>query len=271
MGMLDGQVAIVTGAAVGLGNQYARALAAEGANVAVCDIRSEIEQLAPELEAAGVKALAFVADVSRPADVRLVVDGTIAAWGRIDVLISNAGIWRGTAPTDDLDKSLDDYDAVIGTNLKGVYMFGRAVIPHMIAGGGGNIINIASDHIHTHPGRPTGGGPGMDLYDASKWAINGYTIAWAKALKQHNIRVNAFCMGATDSYMLRSFHNFQAPPEMVATWMTAQEVCDLAIQLIRDGPDGRTGENIPAWVGFEVELAPQPRAKQSWLVAQEAK
>ena len=100
--------------------------------------------------------LAFDADVSKPADVRRVVDGTLAAFGRIDVLISNAGIWRGSTATDGLDASLKTYDEVVGTNLKGVYMFGRAVIPHMIASGrGGNIINISSagaDNIHGHYG-----------------------------------------------------------------------------------------------------------------------
>ena len=153
------------------------------------------------------------------------------------------------------------FRSLLGTNLKGVYMFGRAVIPHMINRGGGNIINIASDHIHTHPGRPTGGGSSLDLYDASKWGINGLTIAWAKALKEHNIRVNAFCMGATDSYMLRSFMDFKVPPEVAATWMKPEEVCDLAIQLLREGPEGRTGENIPAWLGFELELSTQPWPK----------
>lgn len=266
MGFLSGQVGIVTGAAVGLGNQYARALAEEGCNVAICDIRPEVHDLGRELQGLGVEALAFDADVSSAPDVRRVIDATVAKWGRIDVLISNAGIWRGSMPADDLDKSLEDYDQLIGTNLKGVYLFGRAVIPHMIASGrGGNIINIASDHIHTHPGRATGGGIVMDLYDASKWAINGLTVPWSKALKEHGIRVNAFCMGATDSFMLRSFHQFKATPEVVANWMTAREVCDLAVQLIGEGPTGRSGENIPAWLGFEVELATQPAARPTWL------
>lgn len=267
MGFLDGQTGIVTGAAVGLGRDYALALAKEGCNVAICDIRPEVMDVRKELEALGVKALAWTADVAVPADVRTVVDGTVAAWGRVDVLISNAGIWRGSTATDDLDKSLATYDEVIGTNLKGVYMFGRAVIPHMIAGGrSGNIINISSDHVHTHPGRPTGGGPGMDLYDASKWGVIGFTAAWARALKEHNIRVNSMCMGATDSYMLRSFNNFKAPPEVVATWMSPTEVCDLAIQIIREGPGGRTGQNIGTWVGHEIVLQPVPPAKPTHII-----
>jgi len=261
MGYLDGKLAIVTGAAVGLGRQYAAALAQEGANLVLCDVRPEIEQVARDLRQFDVQVTGHVADVSVPEDVRRVVDDAVAAHGRIDVLINNAGIWRGSTANDDLDKSLEDYDKVIGTNFKGPFMFARAVIPHMIAGGGGHIINIATDHVHTHPGRPTAGGGAMDLYDVSKWGVLGLTLTWARALKPHNIRVNSFSMGATDSYMLRSFRNFAPTEEEVAAWMRPENVCDLAIQMIKEGPDGRTGENIGVWVGFEIELKPVPRAK----------
>ena len=137
------------------------------------------------LEEAGGEAQAFVADVGVAEDVRRVVDGHVERFGGVDVLVSNAGVWRASTATDDLDKTLDDYDFVVNTNLKGVYLFGRAVIPHMIAGGGGNIVHIASDHVCTcgtpslrphedtpncpftgQGPRPTGGGPDMDLYDA---------------------------------------------------------------------------------------------------------
>jgi NAD(P)-dependent dehydrogenase (short-subunit alcohol dehydrogenase family) len=116
----------------------------------------------------------------------------------------------------------------VRTNLKGEYLFGRAVIPILIEqGSGGDIINIATDHMVTcgtphdlcphldtcpwsqpnpefaGPPRPTGGGDVMDLYDASKWGLNGLLYAWADALRAHEIRVNAICMGATDSHMLR--------------------------------------------------------------------
>ena len=71
--------------------------------------------------------------------------------------------------------------------------------------------------------RPTGGGDAMDLYDASKWALNGLLYGWAKALREHRIRVNALCMGATDSYMLRSFHDFNPSDEEVSQWMRAED------------------------------------------------
>ncbi len=258
---LPGQSAIVTGAALGLGNAFARALAGEGANVTICDVREEVHDLVPALEAAGVEAQAFTADVGLAADVRRVVDGHVERFGGVDVLVSNAGVWRASAATDDLDKTLDDYEFLINTNLKGVYLFGRAVIPHMIAGGGGNIVHIASDHIAPgrgqgpHP-RATGGGPDMDLYDASKWGINGFTIPWSKALKEHNVRVNGLCMGATDSHMVRTFHEQNPGSGILDNAMRAEDVAELMIELIAEGPEGRTGNNITIAVGHPIELPP---------------
>ena len=268
MGMLNGKVAIVTGAAVGIGNAIARALHAEGARLSVCDVREEVNVLAGELG-----ALATIADVAQPEDVRRVVVSTLQRFGRIDVLVNNAGVWAGSLPTDDLEKTQRDYDYLVGVNLKGSFLFGRAVIPHLIAQGGGDIINVCTDHVQTcgspfelthddAPGcpfkdiapRPTGGGPGMDLYDASKWGQLGLTFAWAQALAKHQIRVNALCMGATDSYMLRGFHNHAPPPEEVARWMKASDIARLVLDLMRDG---RTGDYIGAAVGHPIVLPPR--------------
>jgi len=275
---LKGRIALVTGAAVGLGNAYARALAREGVNVAVCDVRPEIEALVADLRAIGVKAAGWHADVSQAVDVRRVVDATIAEFGRIDILVNNAGIWAGSVADDDLDKSLADYEKLVGTNLKGEYLFGRAVIAHMLKSGhGGEIINISTDHVHTcgtpyhvcpklpscpwrDAPRPTAGGTIMDLYDASKWGIHGFTFSWAKALRPHGIRVNAICMGATDSNMLRGFHNFNPSPEEVATWMRAEDSAQVVIDLLKEGVQGRTGENMNLCVGrpprLEAPLVP---------------
>jgi NAD(P)-dependent dehydrogenase (short-subunit alcohol dehydrogenase family) len=272
---LKGKNAIVTGAAVGLGNAYAKALAREGVNVAVCDLREEVESLPQELQQShGVRAVGWRADVSVADDVRRVVDGAIAEFGQIDILVSNAGVWGGSVADDDLDKSLADYDKVVGTNLKGVFLFGRAVIPHMLEHGkGGDIINVSTDHVHTcgtpfhvcpklpscpwrDAPRPTSGGTIMDLYDAGKWGIHGLTFAWCKALRPHGIRVNAMCMGATDSNMLRGFHNFNPPPEEVATWMKAEDSAQVVIDLLKEGPQGRTGQNMNFCVGRPVRLEP---------------
>jgi NAD(P)-dependent dehydrogenase (short-subunit alcohol dehydrogenase family) len=271
---LKGRNALVTGAAVGLGNAYARALAREGVNVAVCDVRAEIDGLPAELRKAGVRSAGWRGDVSEPADVRRIVDAAIAELGGIDILVSNAGVWSGSVADDPLDKTLADYDKLVGTNLKGVYLFGRAVIPHMLARGtGGEIVNISTDHVHTcgtpyhvcpkldtcpwkDAPRPTSGGTIMDLYDAGKWGIHGLTFSWAKALAPHGIRVNAVCMGATDSNMLRGFHNFNPSPEEVATWMNADASAQVVIDLLKEGPRGRTGENMNLCVGRPTRLEP---------------
>jgi 3-oxoacyl-[acyl-carrier protein] reductase len=272
MGLLDGKVALVTGAAVGLGNAFARALAAEGAALAVCDVRPELSELADELT---VPVFAEHADVSRPGDVIRFVNATLERFGGIDVLVNNAGTWAASLPDDPIDKSLLDYEQLVGTNLRGLFLFGRAVMPGMIERGSGEIINISTDHVQTcgtpfelghedapgcpwanEPPRTTGGEEAMDIYDASKWGINGLTLAWSQALVEHGIRVNALCMGATDSHMIRSFFNFQPTPEDVAGWMKAEDIAQLMIDLLREGPGGRTGENIGIAVGHPVVLPP---------------
>ncbi len=288
-GLLQGKSAIVTGAALGLGNAFARALAGEGANVTVCDVRGEVHNLVLELQAAsGARAQAFVADVGVPEDVRRVVDGHTQRFGGLDVLVNNAGIWQASTATDDLDKTLADYEALITTNLKSVYLFGRAAIPHLIEGGGGNIVNISSDHVCTcgtpnprpcspevtpncvwagQGPRPTGGGPDMDLYDASKWGINGFTIPWSKALREHGVRVNGLCMGATDSHMVRTFHEQNPGSGILDNAMRAEDLAALLIELVQEGPQGRTGENINIAVGHPIELPP---AGQSPYIYREA-
>jgi 3-oxoacyl-[acyl-carrier protein] reductase len=264
MGTLSGQIAIVTGAATGLGRNYALALAKAGCHVSLADVRSEVAAVALECRKLGVAGSAYLADVSLDHEVRRVVDGTLRDFGRIDILINNAGVAAKSLPTDSLHKSLADYGKVIGTNLKGEFMFGRAVLPLMLAQKSGHIINIACDHVHTPPGRPTGAEGGtMDLYDAAYWGVLALTLTWAKVGKEHNVRVNSFCIGGVRSGMLRDF--FGAPRNPPSGIQPAA-VCDLAIELIAEGPGGRTGENIGVWPGFELELQPirKTQERSSW-------
>lgn len=281
MDHLLGKNAIVTGAAVGLGQAYAEALAQAGVNLALCDVREEVHERARELSATGVSAHAWQADVSVAEDVRRVVDGAREALGSIDILVNNAGVWGASRADDPLDKSLEDYDHIVGTNLKGEFLFGRAVIPIMIEQGtGGEIVNIATDHMVTcgtphdvcpnlptcpwaqqqpqwqGPPRPTSGGDAMDLYDVAKWGLNGLLYAWAKALVPHRVRVNALCMGATDSHMLRSFHNFKPSAEEQASWMRKEDAAQVLIDLLQEGPDGRNGQNMNFCIGRPVQLEP---------------
>ncbi len=167
-------------------------------------------------------------------------------------------MWRPTDPcVDDFETGLDDWSLMVDTNLRGVFATGRAAIPHLMARGGGTIVNVATDHICPPPGAATGGGTRMDVYDASKWGINGLTQSWSKRLAGHGIRVNALCMDAVDSEMTRLAAGDRATPEVIAEWMTPAQIADLVLALVAEGPDGRTGENIGIWRGHPVELPPR--------------
>ncbi len=275
-GTLSGKVALVTGAAVGLGNAYAHALAAEGAQLAVCDIRAnELSRLAGEFMAAGQPLLSFVADVAEADAVRRVVDSTLDAFGRVDILVNNAGYSPMSNVTEPIEKALLDWDRIVGTNLRGTYLFGRALIPQFIANGGGDIINVITDHAwncgspfpvshedapdcrwNIEAPRPTGAGSTLEIYDASKWACLGLTLTWAKALRPHGVRVNGLCMGATDTPLIREYFNFDPPSDYVLTWMRPGAVAAVLVELLREGPAGRTGDFVGLWAGHPVVLPP---------------
>ena len=279
---LTGKNAIVTGAAMGIGKAYATALAEQGVNISICDIDPAILDIPFTLESTGVQTYATVANVASPDEVRNFVDTTISTFGHIDILINNAGQCHVSHPEDDLDKSMHDYEKMVGTNLKGEYLVGRAVIEQMLKQETpADIINIATDHMVTcgtpdelcphlphcpwgSSPRPSGGGAVMDIYDASKWGLNGFLFAWAKALKAHDIRVNAICMGATDSPMIRSFYGFANDVEttnpdakkVIETWMSATDSAQVVIALLKEGPGGRTAHNLNLCVGRRPELEP---------------
>ncbi len=256
MGALNGKVAIVTGAAAGLGKGFALALAQEGADVAICDIQPKVEGVAADIaRITGRRVQSWLTDVAKPDEVRRFIEGAAYHFGGIDILVNNAGIWRPTNPLEDpWEKAVADWDLIVNTNLKGVYLVGRAAIPHIVRRGGGHIINIATDHITPPPGFATGGGTRMDVYDSSKWGVNGVTQSWSKFLKQHGIRVNALCMDATDSEMVRYASGNRATPEIIASWMTPAQIAALMLELIAEGPEGRSGENIGIWLRHEVAL-----------------
>jgi 3-oxoacyl-[acyl-carrier protein] reductase len=266
MSSLTGRRAIVTGAAQGLGHAFLVALADAGAAVAACDID-------PAITAVDAASWTAVADVSDPGAVRAFVDRAAERLGGIDIVVNNAGIVRQTLPvSDSWEKAIDDYDAVMGANVRGCFLIGRAAIPHLVIRGG-DIVNITTDHIHTcgfpeavdhsdAPGcrwagtrRPPLGNPTFDLYDASKWALNGLTNVWARALREHRVRVNSFGMGATDTPMLRAHlerKGVPAPPNL----MSAERVAEILVELIAEGPDGRTGDSVQLWPDHPQVLPP---------------
>lgn len=260
MGVLDGRTAIVTGgAAPGIGKGIARMLARAGADVAICDKDARVSSSAEELaKETGRRVLPYLADVRSADRLKGFVDTAATALGGIDIVVANAGVWQRTsALTDSYDDSVLIWDRLHSTNLRGVFLTGRAAIPHLLARGGGHIINIATDHICPPPGAATGGGTLMDVYDSSKWGVRGLTESWAKLLAPQGIRVNALCMDATDSEMVRTASAGKATPEKMASWMRPEQMGQLVLDLVAEGPDGRTGEMIGAWLGHPVVLPPR--------------
>ena len=201
MGTLDGRSAIVTGGANGLGRAFAERLAAEGADVTLCDVDDGAPEVASAMGGPG-RVQGLVADVSSLDDLRRLVDAACEAYGGVDLLVNNAGRWGRTPVTDSYGKALEDWDFIMGTNFMGVLLLSRLCIPLMIERGGGDIVNLSTYYVL--PAKSAGtNAPDTDIYNASKWALNGFTQSWANSLEEHGIRVNALCMGAVDTPMLQ--------------------------------------------------------------------
>jgi glucose 1-dehydrogenase len=181
----SGKVAVVTGAANGIGAACARLFAASGANVALWDVDAVAARVLAEAIGPPQNALAVPCDVARRADVDAALAATLSAFGRIDILINNAGVFRAA---DFLEISEDDWDAVLGVNLKGAFLVGQAVAREMAKRGGGAIVNMSS--VNSVMAIPT-----IASYNASKGGINQLTRAMALALADRGIRVNAVAPG----------------------------------------------------------------------------
>jgi NAD(P)-dependent dehydrogenase (short-subunit alcohol dehydrogenase family) len=186
---LTGRVAIITGGSVGLGRQMADGLAEMGASLVLCARKKErCQQAASQLQAAGVKVLALGCDVKDPASIQAVADATLEHFGRIDILINNAGTSWG-APVENM--TLEQWNKVIETNLTGTFLFSQTVGRTMIAQRRGKIINIAS------VAGLRGSSPKFSAigYSASKGGIIIFTKDLACKWGMHNIQVNAIAPG----------------------------------------------------------------------------
>jgi NAD(P)-dependent dehydrogenase (short-subunit alcohol dehydrogenase family) len=184
---LDGRVALVTGAAQGIGKAIAEGLAAEGARIVVADLRG-----AEEAAAAFDGGVGITADVSSEVDVARMVDETRAACGTIDILVNNAGLYASLAMRPFEQIPLEEWRQVMDVNVASMFLTCRAVVPAMREAGGGRIVNISS-------GTPFRGVPFLLHYVTSKGAIVAFTRALAKELGKDNVLVNCVAPGFTMS------------------------------------------------------------------------
>ena len=185
----SGQVVIVTGGAMGIGRAIVQALLAEGAKVVIAD-RDGAEEAATALDNAGDSVIGVPCDVSSRSDTEGMANAALEAFGRIDVLVNNAGIYSSLKMTPFEDLSVDEWRRVLDVNVIGQALASRAVAPAMRRQGGGSIVNVSS-------GTPFKGVPFMLHYVASKGAVNAMTKALAKELGGADIRVNAVAPGFT--------------------------------------------------------------------------
>ena len=236
---LAGRTAVVTGGTRGIGLAIARALAEDGASVVVSGRDAgRLESAVKELETLGVSALGVAADQSKREDCDRLVDAAKERFGRIDVLVNNAGITRDQLLVRMKD---DDWDQVLDTNLRGVFLMTRAVAKSMMRQKSGRIVNIAST-------AGAMGNPGQVNYSAAKAGVIGFTKAAARELAHWNILVNAVAPGLIETDMAaaipaeaREALLQQVPLKRVGA---AREVAEMVRFLAGDGAAYVTGQTI---------------------------
>jgi NAD(P)-dependent dehydrogenase (short-subunit alcohol dehydrogenase family) len=189
MGILDGSVAFVTGAASGIGEAAARRFVEEGARVALADVTAEDgERVRAELAAGGGDVIYVACDVSQPDSVQQAIETAVERFGRLDIVMANAGINGVWAPIDELQP--EEWDRTLAINLRGTYLTVHFAVPHLKRSGGGSIIITSSVN-----GVRSFSSPGASAYSSSKAGQIAFMKMMALELGRHDIRCNAICPG----------------------------------------------------------------------------
>jgi NAD(P)-dependent dehydrogenase (short-subunit alcohol dehydrogenase family) len=230
--MLRGKVVMITGASQGLGRALALACAQEGANLVLNSRNADsLDPVAQEAEGAGVEVLAIPGDVSRSTHVEMLVSAAVERFGRIDVLVNNAGLLGPRVPIEEYPE--DEWRKVLEANLTGPFLLARAVVPHVPEGG--SIINVTS-------GVSIEGRPRWGAYSVSKFGVEGLTQILAAELEERGICVNSVDPGGMRTEMRAAAY----PDEDPMTKITPEENTDVFLYLASDESKGVTGERFKA-------------------------
>lgn len=226
--MLSGRVALITGAASGIGEATARRFAEEGARVAIADLnQGEGERVQREIEQGGGEALFLHCDVSESQPVEQAVRAMVEHWGRLDVVFANAGIGGVWAPLEDLQP--EEWDQTIQTNLRSVYLTLHYALPHLRTSGSGSVIITSSIS-----GNRTFAQPGAIAYSTSKAAQVAFMKMAALELARYNIRVNAVCPGTIRTNIGQHLHQ-----------RNLKEV-EISIEMPQGSPTLHGGQGFPS-------------------------
>jgi NAD(P)-dependent dehydrogenase (short-subunit alcohol dehydrogenase family) len=252
MTLFAGKVALVTGGSSGIGQATAVAFAREGAKVVVGDLNVEGgEETIKLIQASGSDGLFVKTDVAREVDVKMLVETTVATYGRLDYACNNAGIEELPSPL--TEQTEDTFDKIINVNVKGVWLGMKYQIPQMLQNGGGAIVNISS-------AAGLVGFPGLPIYSASKHAVIGLTKCIALEYAKSGIRVNSICPGAIQTPMLTNVS--KASPEIVegAVQMhplgrigQPEEIADGVVWLCSDKAAFITGHTLVIDGGYVIQ------------------
>jgi 3-oxoacyl-[acyl-carrier protein] reductase len=235
---LKGKSAIVTGAGQGFGLGIAETFAREGARVACLDFNRDLAKAAADRIGAG--AIALDCDVSKKDQVDAAVKAAIAAFGRVDCIVNNAGTTHRNRSMMEVEEA--EFDRIFNVNVKSIFLFAQALVPHMRASGGGVIVNIGS----TAGLRPR---PGLTVYNASKGAVHLMTKSMAVEFAPDNIRVCALAPVAGETPLLASFLGADTPERRAAfkatvplgRFSTPQDIANSALFLVSDEASFLTG------------------------------